>query len=214
MRQGAEVTRSRPGSARRSARRFTFHPSLFTSRGFTLVELLVVIAIVSLLMATVFAILGPIMNARNNAKARSVAGTVHSALEQYRGDFNNYPWLKPAEVGKKMAASLPGEVEILTVSVLAELRGQGEVNRITDYLGGMDAASMKDLGSGRTLVDPWGREYLIRVNPETMSPVVWSRGRNGSDETGDGASSDPVKLPGIYYLFGNDDCGDDQGAGE
>ena len=113
-----------------------------------------------------------------------------------------------------MAASLPGEVEILTVKVLAELRGQGEVNKITDYLGGIDAASMKDLGSGRTLVDPWGREYLIRVNPRAMSSVVWSRGRNGADETNDGASSDPVKMPKIYYVFRSGDEGDDQAAGE
>ncbi len=214
MRQADRVSRSRPGSVRLSPRRFTLHTSLFASRGFTLVELLVVIAIISLLMATVFAILGPIMTARANAKARSVAGTVTSALEQYRGDFNNYPWLKASDVSKKMAASLPGEVEILTVKVLAELRGQGEVNRITDYLGGMDSGSMKDLGSGRTLVDPWGREYLIRVNPKTMSPVVWSRGHNGSDETGDGETPDAVKMPKIYYLFRSGDCGDDQGAGE
>jgi type II secretory pathway pseudopilin PulG len=175
---------------------------------------MVVVAIVSLLMATVFAVLGPVMTYRANAKARSVSGMVHSACEQYRGDFSNYPWLKPAEVSKKMAASLPGEVEILSAKVLAELRGQGEVNRTTDYLGGLDARSMKDLGAGRTLVDPWGREYLIRVNPGTMSAAVWSRGRNGVDETNDGATSDPVKLPKIYYAFRSGDAGDDQGFGE
>ena len=123
------------------------------------------------------------------------------ACGRYRKDFNGYPWCKSSLVKEHMKAGKPELVRIRTIDVLKELRGQGSGNAAENYLSGLDRGLVRDLGSGETLVDGWGREIVFRVDPRDMLPLVYSFGRNGKDETGDGTTTDPLGLPPIYYLF-------------
>lgn len=181
-------------------------------RGFTLVELLVVICIISILLSLVFAIVAAAMNHANKALSQAMVGTVQGALQSYQQTYQSYPWLKATEVEKKMLAGEAGEVEIDTAKVYAELSGRGPVNTNEDFLRGLHGRFKKDLGGGRSLVDAWGREIRIRVDPNNSEVVVWSFGRNGKDETNDGATPDANKQPKIYYLFTSGDSGDDKGT--
>ncbi len=181
-------------------------------RGFTLVELLVVICIISILMGLVFAIVAAAMNHANKALTRAMVGTVQGALETYKQTYQSYPWLKATEVEKKMLAGKAGEVEIKTAAVYAELSGKGPVNTAENFLRGVPDRCIRDLGGGKTLVDAWGREIKIRVDPNNSEVVVWSVGKNGKDETNDGTTPDANKRPKIYYLFTSGKDGDDLGT--
>jgi type II secretory pathway pseudopilin PulG len=173
---------------------------------------LIVICILGILMGILFPTIAAIINKGYYARTGGLINKCRVACEHYRNDLGEYPWLKSSEVKKKMAAGLPAQVEIRTVDVLAELRGRGTRNKKTDYLAGLEGRFARDLGSGPTLVDAWGREIFFRVNPDGMEAVIWSTGRNGVEETNDGTSPDPVRLPKIYYIFTNGDTGDDKGA--
>jgi hypothetical protein len=75
-------------------------------------------------------------------------------------------------------------VRIKAYNVYAELKGQGgSVNTSQDYLGNIPSQFVKDLGDGNTLVDLWEQEFKFRVNPDGLSPVIWSCGENKVDDT-------------------------------
>ena len=178
-------------------------------RGFTLIELLVVIFIISLLTGIIIPIISHAIYKTNLARTRMLLGQCEAACGNFFDTYNRYPWMKSAEVKKKMQAGKAAEVEIMTSQVLSELRGQGALNISADYLGTVKSRYIKDLGDGPTLVDPWGREISIRIDPKTLELVFWSVGRDGKDDTNDGASPDPVAEPDIYYYFEQGDSGDD-----
>jgi prepilin-type N-terminal cleavage/methylation domain-containing protein len=181
-------------------------------KAFTLIELLIVICILGILMGMVMPIIGAALRRQAVAKTETLVGVCKVACEEYVGEINVYPWCKPVDVRKHMAASRPDLVEIKTRDVYLELSGQGKRNSKENYLDSVHRGMIKDLGSGRTLVDAWGHEIRFRVNLKTGRPVIWSLGPNGKDETNDGTTSDPVKEPQIYYLFTSGGNGDDRGT--
>jgi prepilin-type N-terminal cleavage/methylation domain-containing protein len=178
-------------------------------RGFTLIELLIVICILGILMGMIFPIISTVMRKQAEGKARALVEVCKNACEAYRGDVNVYPWTKPVDVKRHMQAARPDLVEIRTRDVYLELAGRGSRKTGVNYLNGVPPAMIRDLGGGETLVDPWGREIIFRVDPKTMRPLVWSLGENGRDETNDGATGDPVAMPKIYYLYGQKGPSDD-----
>lgn len=182
------------------------------SRAFTLVELMVVITVICILMAIAVPIVSAAINRSRAALTVSLVGLLQQACAKYEAAYQRYPWLKAAEVREKMAAGKADEVEIKTTGVYAELSGRGAANRTESFLAGVPGRCVKDLGSGRTLVDGWGREIKIRIAPDSGEIVIWSFGRDGKDETNDGASTDPARFPKIYYCFGSGGTGDDKGT--
>jgi hypothetical protein len=114
------------------------------------------------------------------------------ACEAYRDRTGECPWPPPPRV--------QADTTISTREVYAALLGLP-----VPLLDGMPKEFVKD----GTLVDHWGRELMIRVDPKTRQPVIWSCGLNGIDETNDGDSPDPTKFPKGYYWFGKGDTGDD-----
>jgi len=169
--------------------------------GFSLVELLIVISILGILAGMLLPVVGAIMRRKRIALTRMLVIQCQGAVQQFEGDFNRRPWCERSKVKGYMEASKPHLVEIRTVDVLAELRGRGEVNRVENYLRGLEGRFVRDLGCGETLVDAWGREIIFRVDVDDTRPQVYSLGPNGKDETGDGTSTDPTGLPPIYYLI-------------
>lgn len=118
------------------------------------------------------------------------------ACINFRLEFEKYPWDAKDNAG--------GEID--PEQVYAELSGQGAINRQIDYTKRL-SASVKN---GK-IVDIWGKELLLRVDPATGGPVIWSCGPDGVDNTNDGASSDPAKKPKTRWWFGEGDTGDDIG---
>ncbi len=180
------------------------------TRGFTLIEMLIVVCIIGILLSMVFPIITLANNMAQEAQTKTLVGVVKDACDRYEQTHQTYPWLKATKVEKKMLAGLPGEVEIKTAAVYAELSGKGSANTADNFLSGVDGKYKKDLGAGTTLVDARGREIMIRIDPNSSRVVVWSVGRNGKDETNDGATPDANKRPKIYYLFTAGDNGDDK----
>jgi hypothetical protein len=125
--------------------------------------------------------------------------TVRMACEAFRLENGFYPWPKAGETGA--AAEIDGR------AVYVELRALpgAKVNTTQDFLGEVPKRSLKH----SRLVDPWGHELMIRVDPKTGQPVIWSCGPNGLDDTNDGDSPDPAKFPKGYYWFGKGGTGDD-----
>ncbi len=124
---------------------------------------------------------------------------VRLACENFRLETGRYPWVKADEV--------TAATEIDIRDVYAELRGlpEAKLNTSQDYLGDVRKRFLRD----GMLVDLWGHAIMIRVDPKTGQAVIWSCGPNGVDETNDGGSPDPAKLPKGYYWFGKSDTGDD-----
>ncbi len=119
------------------------------------------------------------------------------ACGNFKLEFEKYPW-----DGKDSAG---GEID--PEQVYAELSGRGTINRRYNYMKKLSKDSVKN---GR-IVDLWGNELLFRVDPATGDAVIWSCGPDGTDDTNDGASSDPAKKPKTRWWFGKGDTGDDVG---
>ena len=121
------------------------------------------------------------------------------ALAHFRQEHGRYPWPKPEQVTPA--------TEISGATVHTELRALpgATINAQVDFLGEVRSNFLRN----GALLDSWGHEILFRVDPKTGQAVIWSCGPNGIDETNDGASPDPAKLPKGYYWFGNGGTGDD-----
>ena len=67
------------------------------------------------------------------------------------------------------------------VAEIAELRQQVEAYRV-DH--GAYPKSLDDVRPGQHSLDPWGQPYVYRASDRTL--VLYSTGKNGSDEQGQG----------------------------
>jgi hypothetical protein len=134
---------------------------------------------------------------RPDLLARHVVMQLEVACETHNMDWNQHPWPRLNKVGAK--------TRIDPVRVYAELSGKGKINTTENYLARLEPRFVK----GGQVVDNWGNPLQIRIDPNSLQPVIWSTGRNGKDETNDGTSTNPAKLPKTYYWFGKGDTGDD-----
>ena len=121
------------------------------------------------------------------------------ACSSFRLLNDQYPWPKPD--------SVTAATEIRGKDVYIELRGLpgAKINTSRHFIAEVDIHLLKN----GALVDTWGHEIMFRVDPKTLTPVIWSCGPDGKDGTNDGVSPDPAKFPKTYYWFGTGDTGDD-----
>ncbi len=135
-------------------------PKASAEAGYTLTELLVVIVVLALIAA---AVTPQILGRFNTAKSRTAqlhVDTLAAALDDFYIDMHRYP--TPEE-----------GVDALFVAPANTTGWNGPYVRST-----------------RTLVDPWGRKFLI-VPPASanLPPSILSLGANGA-EGGEGADAD------------------------
>lgn len=139
--------------------------------GFTLMEVLLVILIIGLLAGVaIFAFQGTLFGAREDTTEAKIR-EIQAALDRYSFDMNAYP--DPDEEGLAALTEAPADEELAK-----NWRGP--------YVKGQNA-----------LKDSWGNDfvYTLREDPDTgkRNPVVYSRGPNGEDDSGEG---DDVRLGG------------------
>jgi hypothetical protein len=162
--------------------------------------MLITIAVITPVIALVIGIVLP--NSRHKSICRQTASFVAEldlACENFRLENGQYPWAKPSEV--------TAATEIRGKDVYVELQGLpgATINTSQNYLGEVKKRQVKN----GTLVDNWGHEIMFRVDPEKLTPVIWSCGPDGKDDTNDGVSPDPAKFPKTYYWFGTGRKSDD-----
>jgi anti-anti-sigma factor len=182
-------------------------------RAFTLVELLVVIAIIGLLMSLLTGGMIALKRRSQVMQTRTLLTAVQAGCETFRANHGRYPWPEAGSVG-------PTTV-IDPAAVYTELRGQpgSSVNRTRDYLPGLAGTFVKTVAGKGRLQDAWGSDLSFRADPQSLNPVIWSRGPDRVDDTNfedppgaytsyapppaPAAYSDPAKFPRTYYYLGD-----------
>ncbi len=189
-------------------------------RAFTLVELLVVMAIITTLMGMITSGIVIAYRRAQDAKVRALIVLVRGGCERFKSTHGVYPWAGAGPVG-------PGATIDLE-AVYAELRSApgANMNKAQDCLPGLPADFVKTVAGRQRLQDVWGSDLVLRVDPASLGPVIWSRGRDRVDDTNfedppatytrytppapPAAYSDPAKFPrGWYYLGDGKSRGDD-----
>ncbi|MEO0795051.1 MAG: prepilin-type N-terminal cleavage/methylation domain-containing protein [Verrucomicrobiota bacterium] len=119
--------------------------------GFTLVELLVVMAIILILSGIVIGVSGGISGKQSRARAETELATIAAALEAYRLQYGDYPWVGADSDGAELFRHLTGVVRMEPTST----PGQPRMVRAEKVF--LDEATVKAFGDAFT--DPWGRPY-------------------------------------------------------
>jgi len=191
--------------------------------GFTLIELMVVISIIGILMGLLMPALEAMRDRARKARVRSLINDCRLACENFRLENNQYPWTKAPQVTRDLIAGKTAEdVRIKSYQVYAELRATPDatMNSSQDYLGDVNRASLLTDAGGvhPRLKDIWGEELLFRVNYNGLQAVIYSKGKNMTDETNDlpeaswptlAAPNNGIKYPNTYYYFESGGTGDD-----
>ncbi|MDQ8209318.1 prepilin-type N-terminal cleavage/methylation domain-containing protein [Coraliomargarita sp. SDUM461003] len=209
-----------------------FHPPISVrqrskQQGFTLIELLVVIAIIMILAGITFGISRGVQNAQARAKAKAELAALSQALEQFKGDYGDYPWvnnqaLSDAQIqtnGSRLLLALDGwmDWEYSGGTTPADLKYRPDFD--TPKARGKSYLDMKQFSFNDEYtpdkvptvlwpLDPWGNPYVYDyIGPNTTSwdnfgYVLYSRGPDGdhvaADSEGIQDQTDEENLDNIY----------------
>lgn len=123
-------------------------------KAFTLVEILTVIAILGILAVILIRATGNLMEERAAIKARAEMNALAQALEVYKADFGDYPWIR--DDAKQFARALLGERGPKTNAVLQDAK-RGNIKRYID----LEKFNIKEgpRSSVDAILDPWGNPY-------------------------------------------------------
>lgn len=171
-------------------------------RGFTLIEMMTVITIILILAGLTVAGMGFINQKRDNAKAKVEIELISKGLEEYKGDYGEYP-------GLEQDSPMDGDITEEVYNALfydgwdSQTNGDGSVEI---YLPELDPRNSKQtlVESTTTNVpppdlkirDPWRRSYRYRkgVSAENPDFDLWSVGKDGETDPAD--SSKTVEVNG------------------
>lgn len=158
-------------------------------RGFTLIELLTVIAIIAILAGILIPSLVMAGAKTRKTEAQNMINSLEMAIENFRLDYNQYPWRPPPFTPDELTSAdvirelIPDDPRITA----GQVPTQNKYGR--PYLTSVKERYIKD----GTMVDPWGQEYIFDWDNENQKLTIYSIGPNMTDE----------------YIDGDDDYGDD-----
>lgn len=149
-----------------------------TKRGFTLIELLVVVAMLAILMGSVGASVSGAQERAREQKATADVKVISQAILSYE----NY------ERGNENFELPTMEDEEATADNLRFLLGEGEQAKSGGKIPVLLAAALQ---GGKSLVDPWGKPYRIRIRETNVQPKF--KTATGTMQTG-------FYLPNFYRI--------------
>lgn len=162
------------GSPREGARR----------EAFSLIEVLAILAVIVVLVGLTLGITQSVTTRKAETKARADLEVLALALEAYRAQGRDYPWVpEPAlagttprsEAGTALLRALLGYRSLDPARPELLVRGSFLSDELLNYGGGPEWKGVGDPGSAFA-VDPWGRPYLYLYRPSyPRSESAWRR---------------------------------------
>lgn len=149
-----------------------------TKRGFTLIELLVVVAMLAILMGSVGASVSGAQERAREQKATADVKVISQAILAYE----NY------ERGNANFELPTMEDEDATADNLSFLLGEGEQAKSGGNIPVLLSAALQ---GGKSLVDPWGKPYRIKIRETNVQPKF--KTATGQMQTG-------FYLPNFYRI--------------
>lgn len=166
-------------------------------KGFTLIELLTVVAIIGILAGLLIPVVIRTRVKAREVEVRNVISAISSALERFKTDYNQYPWIAPP-----LSPEFPNPADVINELAPHDLRVTNSANgkdviynlRNKDYLPGIQDKHI-DLAQ-KKLLDAWGKEYVFWWDDVAERAVIISRGQNEVDDTsgGEGTGDDITNL--------------------
>ena len=158
---------------------------------FRLRTLLIALVIVAFAIGIWFTFPRPLLDSGHHrpgldaiVEAKNIVNRLVVSVEHFKMDYNQYPWpddappmgTTMADILRELAPTNPGITKGRKHTINTKTETYFEV-------------SCKRLKNG-TLIDPWGNEYMIVYDEKTKSPMIWSKGANGKDETSEDRRDD------------------------
>ena len=186
---------------------------------FTLIELIVVIAVITILMALLFPAFQSVQDQAKRTQAKNDLTQVVTAVNAFYTEYGKYPLTATVET-----TFGPGGSPLTNETLLNPLRGLDTTLNPRQIIF-ISPPDVKDKTSPRSgigtdttnigqLFDPWGQNYVVRIdadynsqvaNPYTQNAgatpnlqlgvIAWSLGKDGDGGSGDkkvGTSDDDV----------------------
>jgi len=190
------------GEAPRRAREARALPGSSAARGFTLIELLVVITVIAILMALLFPAFKGVQDQAKRTQAKNDVTQIVTAVNAFYTEYGKYPLSGTTEttIG-------PGGTPATNETLLNPLRGL-EPTLNPKQIVFISPPDVKDKNNPRSGIgtdagnlgryfDPWGNNYVVRIdgdydsqvaNPYTSNAgsaqlrtgvIAWSLGKDG-----------------------------------
>jgi prepilin-type N-terminal cleavage/methylation domain-containing protein len=188
-------------------------PQRRSDRAFTLIELLVVIAIIAILVGLLFPAFKAVQNQARQTQAKNDLTQIVNAVNAFYTDYGRYPLAATAET-----TFGPGGTPTTNETLFTELRGctvaAGSCPAVatinTRQIVFISPPDVKNTASPRSGIgiaagnkgqyfDPWGTNYVIRVDGDYNNQVANPYGAN--------AGANPLQLGVIALSLGTDQLG-------
>ena len=166
------------------------------ANAFTLIELLVVIAIIAILIGLLFPAFKAVQNQARQAQAKNDLTQIVNAVNAYYTEYGRYPLSITADTTYG-----PGGVPATNETLFTELRGctaaagscPGAATSNPRQIVFISPPDVKNAASPRSGIgttgqyfDPWGNNYVVRIDGDYNNQVANPYGTNG-------AGADPLQ---------------------
>jgi prepilin-type N-terminal cleavage/methylation domain-containing protein len=171
--------------------------------GFTLIELLVVITVIAILIALLFPAFNGVQDQAKRTQAKNDLTQIATAVNAFYTEYGKYPLATTVETtlgpggnpatNETLFNSLRGLDLVLNPRQIVFISPPDVKDKANPRAGiGTDAAN-----TGQYF-DPWGKNYVIRIDADYNNQVANPYGNNK------GAGADPLRQGVIAWSLGKD----------